>query len=82
MFKTYRVALHPEIGHSQGMLSFLRIATANFNGTTHGDVLLIFLRTILVVHAPVVRPQNPQGSASPRILGSVTTSAFCKCTTT
>ena len=40
------------------------------------------LRTTLVVHVPVVRPQKPQGSASPCILGSVTTSPFCKCTAT
>ena len=82
MFKTHGVALHPGIGHSRGMFSFLRVAIASFNGTTHGHVLLIFLPTILVVHVPVVRPQKPQGSASPCILGSVTTSPFCKCTAT
>ena len=82
MFKTHGVALHPGIGHSQGMFSCLRMAIASFHGTTNGHVLLMFLRTILVVHVPVVRPQKPQGSASPRILGSVITSPFCKCTAT
>ena len=82
MFKTHGVALHPRIGHSRGMFSCLRMATACFNVTTHGDVPLIFLRTILVVHVPVLRPQKLQGSASPRILGSVTTSPFFKCTAT
>ena len=77
MFKTHGVALHPGMGHSRGMFSCLRMATACFNGTTHGHVLLIFLGTILAVHVPVVRPQKLQGSASPRILGSVTTSPFC-----
>ena len=60
------------------MFSCLCMATASFNGTTQGHVLLIFLRTILVVHVPVVCPHKPQGSASPRILGSVTTSPFCR----
>ena len=82
MFKTHGVALQPGIGHSRGMFSFLRVAIAGFNGPTHGHVLLIFLPTILVVHVPVVRPQKPQGSASPCILGLVTTSPFCKCTAT
>ena len=82
MFKTHGVALQPGIGHSRGKFSFLRVAIASFNGPTHGHVLLIFLPTILVVHVPVVRPQKPQGSASPCILGLVTTSPFCKCTAT
>ena len=82
MFRTHGPALHPGIGHSRGMFSCLRMAIASFNGTTHGHVLLIFLRTILVVHVPVVRPQKPQGSASPSILGSVTTSPSGKCTAT
>ena len=30
----------------------------------------------------VLRPQKLQGLASPRILGSVTTSPFCKCIAT
>ena len=82
MVKIHGVALHPGIGHLRGMFSCLRMATASFNGTTHRPVLLIFLRTILVVHVPVVHPQKLQGLASPRILGSVTTSPFCKCTAT
>ena len=82
MFKTHGVALHLGIGHSRGMFSSLCMATASFNGTRHGPVLLIFLRTILVVHVPVVRPQKPQGSASQHILGSVTTSPFCGYTAT
>ena len=82
MFKTHGVALQPGIGHSRGMFSFLHVAIASFNGPTHGHVLLIFLPTILVVHVPVVRTQKPQGSASPCILGLVTTSPFCKCTAT
>ena len=48
MFKTHGAALHPGIGHSRGMFSCLRMATACFNGTTHGHVL----RTTLVVHVP------------------------------
>ena len=76
MFKTHGMALHLEIGHSRGMFSCLRMATIGFNVTTHGHVLLIFLRIILVMHVPVLRPQKPQGSASPRIPGSVTTSPF------
>ena len=79
MFKTHGVALHPGIGHSQGMFSCLRMATAFFNVTTHGHVLLIFLRIILVVHVLVLQPQKPQGSASPGILKFVATSPFCKC---
>ena len=59
MFKTHGVALHPGIGHSRGMFSCLRMAIASFNGTRHGHVLLIFLRTILVVYVAVVRPQKP-----------------------
>ena len=82
MFKTHGVALHPGIGHSRGMFSCWRLATASFNGITHGHVLLIFLRTMLVVHLPILRPQKPQGSASPRILGFVTTSPFCNCAAT
>ena len=58
MFKTHGVALHLGIGHSRGMLSCLCMATACFNGTTHGHVLLVFLRTILVVHVPVLRPRE------------------------
>ena len=34
------------------MFACLRMAIAGFNGTTHRHVLLIFLRTILVVHVP------------------------------
>ena len=82
MLKSQGVALHPGIGHSRAMFSCLRMAIASFNGTTHGHVLLIFLCTILVVHVPVVRPQKPQFLALPRILGSVTTSPFCKRTAT
>ena len=82
MFNTHGLARHPGIGHSQGMFSFLRVATASFNETTHRHELLILLRIVLVVKVPVVRPQKPQGSGSPRILGSVTTSSFCKCTAT
>ena len=81
MFKTHGAALHRGIRHSRGMFSCLRMATACFTGTTHGHVLLIFFRT-LVVDVPVVRPRKPQGSASPCILGSVTTSPFFKCTAT
>ena len=33
------------------------MATASFIVTTYGHVLLIFLRTILVVHVPVPQPQ-------------------------
>ena len=73
MFKTHGVALHPGMGHSRGMFSCLCMATACFKGTTHRHVLPIFLRTILVVHVPAVGPHKPQGSASPHILGSVTT---------
>ena len=82
MFKTHGVALHPGIGHSQGMFSCLCVATACFNGATHGHVLLILWRTILVVHVHVLRPQKVQGLVPPHILGSVTTSPFCKRTTT
>ena len=82
MFKTHGVALHPRIGHSRGMFSCLCMATAGFGVTTHGHVLLIFLCRILVGHVPILRPQKLQGSASPRILGSVTTSPFYKCTAT
>ena len=82
MFKIHGVALHPGIGRSRGMFSCLRMATMCFNGNTQRHVLLIFKRTILVVYVPVLRPQKPQGSASPRILGSVTTSPFYKCTPT
>ena len=62
------------------MFSCLRMAPACFNVTRHGYVLLIFLRITLVVHVPVQRPPKPQGSASPHILGSITTSLFYKCT--
>ena len=41
MLKTHGVALHPGIGHSQSIFSCLYMATARFNGTTHGHVLLI-----------------------------------------
>ena len=44
MLKTHGVALHPGIGHSRGIFSCLRMATASFNGTTHGHVLLNLLR--------------------------------------
>ena len=64
------------------MFSCLHMATACLNGTTQGHVILIFLRTILVVHVHVLRPQKPQGSTSPHILGSITTSPFYKCTAT
>ena len=82
MFKTHGVAQHLGIRDSRGMFCCLRTAIASCNGSTHGHVLLIFLGTILVVHVLVVRPQKPQGSASPRMLGSVTTSPFYKCTAT
>ena len=82
MFKTHGVALHPGMGHSRGIFSCLRMASGGFSGTTNGHVLLIFFRTILVVHVPLLRPQNAQGSASPRILGSTITSPLCKCTAT
>ena len=71
MFKTCRVALHAGIRHSRGMFSRLRMATACFNGTTHGHVLLIFLCTILVVHLPVVQEQKPQCSAFPHSVGTM-----------
>ena len=74
MFKTHEVALHPGMGHSRGMFPCLHMTTADFSATTNGHVLLIFFRTILVVHVPILQPQNPQGSASPRIMGSTTTS--------
>ena len=80
MFKTHNVA--PGIGDSRGTFSWLCIAIACFNGTKRGHVLLIFLHTMLVVHVPSVEPQKPQGSASPWILGSGTTSPLCKCTVT
>ena len=82
MFKTHGVALHPGIGHSRGMFCYLRMATACFSVTTSGHMLLVFFHTIPVVHVPVLGPQNPQGSASPCILGSTTTSPLCKCTAT
>ena len=56
MLKAHGVALHLGIGHSRGMFSCLRMATVCFNGTTHGHVLLIFLRTILVVYVPMLLP--------------------------
>ena len=71
MFKTHGVALHPGTGHSRG-----------FSVTTNGHMLPIFFRTILIVHMPVLRPQNLQGFAPPRILGSTSTSPLCKCTAT
>ena len=80
MFKTQGMPLHPGIGHLRGMFSCLRMGTSSCNGTTHGHVLLIFLRTILVVHMPVVRHRNYK--VQPHVLGSVTTSAFCKGTAT
>ena len=58
MFKIQGVALHRGIGQLWGTFSCLRMATASFNVTTHGHMLLIFLRTILVVHVPVIRPQK------------------------
>ena len=64
------------------MVSSLCMATAGFSVTTNGHVVLIFFRTILVVHMPVLRPQNPQGFASPRILGLTPTSPLYKCTAT
>ena len=82
MFKTNGVALHPGIGHSRGMFSCLRIATACFNGTTHGCATDFLRHNVLVVHVLVVRAHKLQGSASPCVLGSVTTSPFCKCTAT
>ena len=54
-FKTHGVPVHPGIGYSRGMFSCLRMATASFNVTTHGHVLLKFLQTILVIHVCVVR---------------------------
>ena len=61
MFKTHGVARHPGKGQSRGMFSCPRMATACFNGTTHGHVVMIFLRTIFVAHMRVERPQKPQG---------------------
>ena len=66
----------------KAMFSCLRMATACFHVTKHGHVLLIFFRQTLVVHVPILRPQNPQGSASPHILGSATLSPLCQCTAT
>ena len=60
MFKTHGLALNPGIGHSRGMFSCLRIGTMCFNVTTHGHVLLIFLRTILVGHVPCCEHRIPK----------------------
>ena len=70
MFKTNGVALYLRIGHLQSMLCCLRMATACFNVTTHGQLIpLIFLHIIPVVHVHYCNHKKPQDWTSPRIFG-------------
>ena len=46
------------------MFSCLRVATACVNMTPHGQVVLIFLQSV-VIYVRLVQGRNPQRSASP-----------------